>query len=271
MGRKKIFGGIHHRRPLLFWAALAFALLAMAGTENHSETLVVAHRAGAAAAPENTLAALERAIAAGADMAEIDARMTRDGVLVVTHDGSLKRTTGADRKVWETDCAVIQSLDAGGWYSGSFAGERVPTLKEVLASARGRIRLMIELKCSPQDQELVERAVAEIQAAGMADQCALACTDLSLLRRSKELAPELDTIFVGKELDSALCGLDYIDGCNIHSAALTRSLVAQAHGAGKAVYAWTVNGAAEMNRALSLGVDGLVTDDPELAARQVRG
>lgn len=100
-------------------------------------TAVIAHRAGAALAPENTLAALEAAIAAGADMAEIDVRQTGDGVLVALHDDSFGRTAGLDKKVWELDCPSAQKLDAGSWYSHQFQGEHVPTLEEMLAAARG--------------------------------------------------------------------------------------------------------------------------------------
>ena len=273
MKRKKVWADIRQNWTILFWAALAVTLLALTGAEeggiSSGEGIqVVAHRAGAASAPENTLAALENAVEAGADMVEIDVRMTRDGVLVVMHDGSLERTTGENRNVWETDCAAIRNLDAGGWYSGAFAGEPVPTLEEMLKAAEDRVQLMIELKCSPRDQELVERTVEQIQAAGMENQCALACTDLNLLRRSKELAPELDTIFVGNALCPGLCGLDYVDGYNIRSTALTQAFVNQAHKAGKRVYIWTINSAGELDQALRLGIDGVVTDDPELAVRR---
>ncbi|MEM5781071.1 MAG: glycerophosphodiester phosphodiesterase family protein, partial [Lawsonibacter sp.] len=72
------------------------------------DTQVIAHRAGASLAPENTLAALKKSISAGADMAEIDVQMTKDGVAVVIHDGSLDRTAGLNRRVCETDYATIQ-------------------------------------------------------------------------------------------------------------------------------------------------------------------
>lgn len=270
---------------LLICAVLELAVLAASGAEDRTgaesarETgggasasgmdaaWVVAHRAGAAAAPENTLAALERSIAAGADMAEIDVRMTRDGRLVVMHDGSLERTTGVDRNVWEMDSAAVGRLDAGAWYSGAFAGERVPALEEMLAAARGRIPLMIELKPAPMEQDLVEEAVRLIRAAGMEGQCVLACADPELLRRSKKLAPALDTLYIGGTLTPELCGLAYVDGYSIYSAALTESIVEQVHGEGKTIYVWTVNTAKEIRAALKLGADGVVTDDPALAVR----
>lgn len=234
------------------------------------ETQVIAHRAGAALAPENTLAALEKAIAIGADMAEIDIQMTRDGVLVAMHDGSLERTTGMDCSVWEADCGAVQKLDAGTWYSGEFAGERVPTLENIAEAAQGKIHLMIEVKCACNfGQELVEEAVGLIRAAGMEKECVIACADLCLLQRSKELEPRLDTVYIGKVMPMNLSKLDYVDGYSIRLSGLTRKAVAQARARGKNVYVWTVNTKHEMNIALDLGVDGLVTDDPGLAIRLI--
>lgn len=264
----------------LLCAVLELAVLAASGAEestgeNHigdaasgeNTMWVIAHRAGAAAAPENTLSALKKAIAAEADMAEIDVRMTRDGRLVVLHDGNLERTAGVDRNVWEMDYAEVRSLDVGAWYSSAFAGERVPSLEEMLAASQDRIPLMIELKPASVDQDLVEKAVRLIRAADMEGQCILACSDLEPLRRSKELAPELDTVYIGGTLDLALCGLAYVDGFSIYSGALTEEMVEQAHGEGKKVYVWTVNTAAELRAARKLAVDGVVTDDPALAVR----
>ena len=109
---------------------------------------VIAHRAGAALAPENTLAALENAIRVGADIAEIDVQMSKDGVLLAMHDKSLERTTGLCCSTWEVNWTVLQAADAGALYSADYAGERIPTLEALLNAARGQIPLMIEIKCT---------------------------------------------------------------------------------------------------------------------------
>lgn len=236
-----------------------------------NETYVVAHRAGAALAPENTLAALKRSIAVGADMAEVDVQMTKDGILVVLHDGNLERTTGLDCSVWAADYGAVQELDAGGWYSGEYGQERVPTLEQMAEAARGKIHLMIEVKCdSDSGQELMERTVKLICAAQMEEECTIACADLSLLQKSKELDPGLDTVFIGEGMPLNPGGLTYVDGYSIHLSGLTEGAVVQAKTAGKKVYAWTVNTEQEMETALNFGVDGLVTDDPELAIRVIQ-
>ena len=94
--------------------------------------LLVAHRGASAVAPENTMSAFRRAIEAGADAVELDVQATSDGQLVVIHDSTLDRTTDGTGAVFETDAATIAGADAGSWFSPDFAGERVPTLEEVL-------------------------------------------------------------------------------------------------------------------------------------------
>jgi len=117
---------------------------------------IVAHRGSSKAAPENTLAAIERAIEDGAHYAEIDVQETADGVVVVLHDTDLKRLTGLDKKIWEATYDEIRELDVGSWFSPEFAGERIPTLLETFEFADRRIPLIIELKLNGHEQNLVE-------------------------------------------------------------------------------------------------------------------
>lgn len=231
---------------------------------------VIAHRGGAANAPENTLAALELGIAQGADMAEMDLHMTKDGVLVALHDHTLTRTTGVEQAVGEMDSLQIRELDAGGWFSPDYAGEQIPTLEELLGVAGGRIGLMLEFKF-PQSQAMLEEAMEQIQAAGMESECILAATSPELLRLGKELAPEMENLYIGEQIGEALWETEYVDSFSIALSGLTAEAVARAHSTGREVYAWTVNSAREMEQALSMGVDGLVTDDPALAWEVLRG
>ena len=247
----------------------AMVTLSAAGYRNSSlERIpvveVVAHRAGAALGPENTVAALEQSIAAGVGWAEIDVQMTADGVAVVLHDGSLERTTGLRANVWQTDMKTMKQLDAGGWYSPAFAGERLATLEEMAAAARGRIRLMVEVKSDgPYARLLLEHTVTQIQTLGQTEEWTLASADANLLSRSKQLRPELSTLLIGVALPEDMQQPD-VDGYSIQLYGLTAQTVAQAKALDKKVYAWTVNTPQEIQRALALGVDGLVTDQPVL-------
>lgn len=226
-------------------------------------TKIVAHRAGAAFAPENTIAALENTIKDKVGLAEIDVQQTRDGVLIVMHDSNFKRTAGLKQKVWDTDYKTVQTLEAGSHFSSAFAGEKIPTLKELLLAAKGRIDLMIELKATGHEEKLVEKTVEEIKAAGMSGQCTVASMDLALLKQSKELAPEIDTVYITTYLKPDFSELDYVDGYSVETSFLSARIVAEAHSRGKKVYGWTANTERNMKKILRLGTDGLVTDNPK--------
>lgn len=272
------------RPPRAIWrsglcAAASAALLAVLGQTGLAgdfafapspDTLLVAHRAGASLAPENTLAALEQAVRDRADIAEIDVQQTRDGILIAMHDTGLRRTTGLDQKVWEADYDEVKGLDAGSFFSSSFSGERVPTLSEMLEAANGRIGLMIELKAAGHERGLVEETVRQIEAAGMERQCMLASMNLEILRRCKEAAPGIRTVYITALLFSDAYDVAFVDGYSVETSFLTAEMAARVQGKGKRIFAWTANTARNIQKALRLGADGLVTDNVRLAG-QLRG
>jgi glycerophosphoryl diester phosphodiesterase len=102
------------------------------------------HRGAAGYAPENTMAAFSVGWQREADLLELNVQFTRDGHVVVIHDSSLERTTRGTGWVGDKTLEELRTLDAGSWYGPAFSGERIPTLDEVVAWAKGRIRLNIE-------------------------------------------------------------------------------------------------------------------------------
>jgi glycerophosphoryl diester phosphodiesterase len=123
---------------------------------------VIAHRGVVSDAPENTLPAIAKAIEMGCAMAEIDLRYAADGEVVLLHDPSLERTTNGRGPVAAKTLAELRELDAGAWYGASFRGTRIPTFKEAVDLARGRIQLYLDLK--ERDPLPVVRAVEELKA-----------------------------------------------------------------------------------------------------------
>jgi glycerophosphoryl diester phosphodiesterase len=107
---------------------------------------VIGHMGSCADRPGNTLAGVRRAIEAGAHASEVDVRTTKDGVLVCLHDPEVDRTTDGKGKVADLTLAEVKKLDAGVRFDATFRGERVPTLREVLELAKGKIGVMIDLK-----------------------------------------------------------------------------------------------------------------------------
>ncbi|MCK4374153.1 MAG: glycerophosphodiester phosphodiesterase, partial [Candidatus Brocadiae bacterium] len=107
---------------------------------------VVGHRGAAGVEPENTLRGFRLAVELGADWTECDVHLTKDGRPVVMHDETVDRTTDGEGPVDSFSWAELRKLDAGGWFAGEYAGERVPGLEEVLEFARGKARLCVEIK-----------------------------------------------------------------------------------------------------------------------------
>ena len=262
------------RRPLFGWQ-LAGALLAGAAVAvilsllsirdlNLDENLeITAHRAGAAGAPENTIAALNRAIADGADWAEIDVQLTADKKLIIMHDIDLARVGGGSRRVDQATQEEIQALDVGTPFGKQYAGERIPTLQEMLAAASDRIRLNIELK--PHDAadalELTLRVIDELRQAKMVTRCRMCSQSYESLQLVRQLEPELPVGYIVATSIGDSTKLD-VNFLMVKSKLATRDLVDRAGLRGIAIHAWTVNDPSEVAPLLDAGIANLITDDP---------
>ena len=231
--------------------------------------LVIAHRAGALHAPENTLAALEIAIRQKADYAEIDVQRSRDGVVVVIHDADLMKMARDPRRISETNYADLAGIDIGRMFHRDFAGERVARLADFLQRAAGRIKLMIELKYYGSDPQLAQETVRLVREAGMEDEVALMSLDLAGVRQSQRLASELPAGYLSSVGLGNISRLD-LDFLAVSTGLVSPALLRNAAKQGLSVYVWTVNDADAMLDMMELGVDGLITDDSALAVEVIR-
>jgi len=143
----------------LFWFG-CFVLLGALPMTVHAQK-IVAHRGASHDAPENTLAAFKLAWQRGADGVEGDFYLSRDGEVVCIHDKTTGRTAGEDVVVAETTLAELQALDVGQWKGPQFAGEKIPTLRQVIATVPEGKWLIIELKTGPEIVEPVRQVLAE--------------------------------------------------------------------------------------------------------------
>lgn len=226
--------------------------------------IVVAHRAGAKVAPENTVAALEQAIRDGVPIAEIDVQQLSDGTLIVMHDSNFKRTAGEDICVWDADADLLGTLEVGSSFSAAYRGEQVPTLEDMLACAKDRITLMIELKYTGQELELEESVLALLQRYDMVDECIIGSMNKGILQRVKELEPGISTVYIAHDLGEDDYDLEYADSYSIEGKNLTTDMVDAIHYQGKSVYGWTANSSGAMSRIVNCGADGVITDDVRL-------
>ncbi|MBH1940438.1 glycerophosphodiester phosphodiesterase [Mobilitalea sibirica] len=226
---------------------------------------IASHRGSSFNAPENTLPAIEQAIAAHSDYAEIDVQQTKDGVLILLHDKNLWRTTGLNKYIWTQTYDDIKDLDAGSWFGDEYAGTPIPTLEEALELSKGRIKLNIDVKIHGHEQEIEQKLVALIEEYDFEHQCIVSSWSYDTVARVKQLNTDIKTGYILSAAYGNFYDKEFIDFLSIRSAFITKSVVENTHLAGKEIHAWTVNAKSELERMKSLGVNSIITDNPILA------
>jgi glycerophosphoryl diester phosphodiesterase len=234
------------------------------GMMREAPVAVIAHRGAAAVAPENTLPAVEQAIAEGADWIEIDVQETADGAVVVVHDADFMKLAGVPVRVADATLAEIEAIDVGAAFAPAFAGTRVPTLAAVLAAAKGRAKVLIELKHHGRAVRLEERVAEAVEAAGMAGEIAVMSLDHASARRMKALRPDWSMGLLAASALGDLVRLD-ADFLAVATRLATPALIGRAQAVERPLYVWTVNDRLVMSQMISRGVSGLITDRPGLA------
>ncbi len=233
--------------------------------------IVVAHRGASRHAPENTLAAFRLAIAAGAAAFELDARLSSDGRVVVIHDRTLSRTTGARGRVSDTGSTAIRGLSAGRWFSPRFSAEHVPFLEEALELAAGRVGVNIELKFDSRRDDpgpLVRKVCGIVGESGVSGSVLISSFNHGALELQRSVAPRIDTgVLVyppGIPTSSGVriarrFGAQWLiySGGNIR-----KMFVERGRALGIRTMEYTVNGKTRLRRAVGLGVDAVISDDP---------
>ena len=262
-------------RPVMFGLLALAGLTAAIGyflfgrLDVRDDVLVTAHRGASMQAPENSMAAFREAHEAGADFVELDVQRARDGAIVVIHDGDLLRMAADARKVKDLSLAEIQALDIGTKKGPPYAGERVPTLAQVIDYARGRFRINIELKYNVPDATLAPAVVALLREMDFLDQVVITSLDHAALRQVEQIQPSLHTGLIVTAAIGNVLKTD-TDFVSLNSAKARTSLVTRARVARKQVHVWTVNKPEVMLRMIERDVDNIITDDPATLVRVMR-
>lgn len=252
-------------------AALAAAVGASIGLlENLSledRVDITAHRGSSLKAPENTLSAIEQAIADGADFAEFDVQETADGVIVVAHDADLMRVAGSPAVITGTTLSDLRDVDVGSHFGPQFAGERIPTLEEVIDTARGRIRLNVELKTYAGDyRSLAGKVVGTLEEQKMLGDAVVMSLEYREVQEVRRLDPNVTVGFTPSVAIGDVTRLD-CDFLAVSASMAQGPLIAAAHAEGKGVHVWTVNEPVDISLMIDRGVDNIITDDPATAVR----
>jgi glycerophosphoryl diester phosphodiesterase len=242
-----------------------------------TQPVIFAHRGASAHAPENTLAAFELALEQGADAVELDVKLSADGHVVVIHDATVDRTTGAHGRVKDMSLAELRALSAGSFFSSRYSTEKIPMLEEVFESLGKKLFINVELTNynTPRDH-LVESVCILVKKFSLQKHVLFSSFYASNLSKAHSYLPEVP------------CGLLALNGwlgawarsfgfafgkyAALHPnlVDVTREQIQRVHRLKGRVHIWTVNLEADIRRLFSWGVDGIFTDDPGLAVR-VRG
>lgn len=260
-------GADHTLAFALAFAALlsaASGLLLLSSVKTTDRVQVIGHRGAAGSRPENTIVSFRKAIEDKADWIELDVQETADGEVVVVHDSDFMKLAGVDLKVWDATMPALAGIDIGTWFSPAYSRERVPTLRAVLEEAKGKARVLIELKYYGHDKRLEERVVGIVESAGMTENVAVMSLNAAAVQKMKALRPHWR---VGLLVSTAVGDLTRlnVDFLAVNSRMATSNFIRGARKAGRDVYVWTVNDQLEMSRFISRGAVGLITDEPALA------
>lgn len=251
--------------------------------------LIIGHRGAAAVAPENTLLSFERALTDGADGIEFDVRLARDGVPVVIHDASLRRTALRRGTVANFSSVELSEIDAGTWFNlrhprracPEYARATIPTLAAVFESlGKSDALLYVEMKCGAKDRHALAAEVARlIRAHSLAARVCVESFDLAAIAEIKRVDASLRTAALfdrklSRPAPSARRMIERALGCGAEEIALHRSLatrrtVEDAARRGLETVVWTADNPAWVERALRRGIRAVITNDPaRLCARR---
>lgn len=251
----------------LFFLLTGTVLVGLARRESvrisggRKKIMITAHRGASHGAPENTGASVELAIEERADYAEIDVRLTADGVPVLMHDRALFRTTGVVNEIDNVTYEELSSYDVGCRYAEGYKGETIPSLQEILEAYGGKIRFNIELK-DDGNKELAETVVGLINVYGLEERCVVTSASYELLEWVKKSDAKIRTGYILSLVYGEVFGYEAADFFSVKSDSVTEQMVKSAHAKGKEIHVWTVNKAYEIKRVQKLGVDNIITDKP---------
>jgi glycerophosphoryl diester phosphodiesterase len=232
-------------------------------------TIIFAHRGACALAPENTITSFEMAVQHLAEFIELDAKLSRDGKVMVIHDATLDRTTNGKGKVNEFTLADLKNLDAGAKFDPKYTGEKIPTLDEVFEAVGKKILVNVELTnySSPND-DLIEKVAEAVNRHSMQQRVLFSSFAPKNLVHMKKLLPETPVALLCLPGVGGLFSRSFllrnVSPSIIHPylSDVSQRYVQGEHARNRRVHVWTVNDEEDIKRMLDLKVDGIFSDDP---------
>lgn len=258
---------------IMIWINMKIGLLLLflftvTCSQNHRpETFrIIAHRGASAYAPENTIAGFQKAVAMGASWFELDVYLSLDGIPIVIHDETLDRTTNGKGSVKEKSFAELKLLDAGSWFDPAYSGATIPTLEQAMDFAKDTIGIYIEIKdTNPDLPQKIFNLVKEYE---MTNRVVIQSFSLEQLGMMRSISRDITIHYLPaefNEVDLQKAISVEASGINPSYHGLQAEHVEMIHRLDMTVMPYTVNDAEEVRRLLNIGVDGVITDKPDIA------
>jgi glycerophosphoryl diester phosphodiesterase len=255
-----------------------------ATTAPNASVLIVAHRGGAGLAPENTLASFRNGIAIGADFVEMDANLTKDGVVVIIHDPTIDRTTDGKGRVVDYTLAELQKFnDAAKYANGTTEPQVIPTFDQVLDLVKPtQARMETEIKLDDKNNRypgMEQKMIDSITAHQMLDRVQISSFSYEALRDVKKLSPRTKTVanidvtfFRTNDITQPAKTIELmqsygVDILSVNMDVLSPLLVQEAHKKNIAVEPWTVDTEDAMKKFIAMGADAIITNRPDILKR----
>jgi glycerophosphoryl diester phosphodiesterase len=232
---------------------------------------IIAHRGYSARAPENTLAALDAAVTAGADAVEFDVQIAACGTPVVFHDAMLGRTTNGVGPVKRRPLGILKALDAGSWFGPEFKDERIPTQEEALRRLAGAVDTVYQDLKGYRELEDLDRIVEITRRVGMAEATIFVSSDWVIMNHLRRVAPGIRRAYlVGRReafaeaLDRSVVDEESLLSLEIGLCLQDPGKVRETREAGVEIVTWTVNDPADARQAHSMGIRRFTSDEVEI-------
>lgn len=262
-------------------ATLGLMTLSLSAVAAEPRVEIIAHRGASHDAPENTIRSMKLAWKQNADAGELDIYLTKDGQLAVMHDKDTKRTTGVNKLIANTPLAELRKLDAGSWKGTEFAGEKIPTLTEMLATVPSGKKMYVEVKCGPEAVPELDRVLKASKL--KPEQTPVICFKAEVVAAVKKARPDLPAYWLVSMVDKKKktppptaeeliekAKAIHADGLDLQAAPeLNRTFANKVKAAGLRLFVWTVDDPAEARRLAESGVEGITTNRPEWLREQL--
>lgn len=228
---------------------------------------VASHKGDGYHSPENSLSAVESAIGKGVEVVEIDVTLTKDDVLILSHDQDLNRIANVPEKIKDVTYEELKDIDIGRTFDQSFAGETIPTLEEIIAvTSESNTGIIIDVKADEKEDIYAKEIARLVEKYDQEEHAYVQSFNHTFLKMMREQNEEIEIGQILYLYAGNLSSLD-VDFYTVRETMLTKRFIDHAKKENRQVWVWTVNSKRNIKKVLSYDIDGIITDYPERVQR----